>query len=59
LCWSIWTCRSNIIFNNQKDTKILQVLWLSAHWILIWSYLLLEKQQEHMVIGYNWMLTVA
>jgi hypothetical protein len=26
LCWSIWTCRSNIIFNNQKDTKILQVL---------------------------------
>jgi hypothetical protein len=23
LCWSIWTCRNNIIFSNQKDTNFL------------------------------------
>jgi hypothetical protein len=59
LCWSIWTCRNNIIFNNQKDTNVLQVLRLAAHWILLWSYVLPEDQREYMVIGCNRILTVA
>jgi hypothetical protein len=31
MCWSIWTCRNNIIFNKQKDTNFLQVIRLAAH----------------------------
>jgi hypothetical protein len=59
LCWSIWTCRNNIIFNNQNDTFFLQVLRLTVHWIMLWSYLLPKEQREHMVIGCNKILTVA
>jgi hypothetical protein len=57
LCWSIWTCRNNIIFNNQKGTNLLQVLWLAAHWILLWSYVLPKDQREYIVIG--WLLRTS
>jgi hypothetical protein len=40
-------------------TSFAKVLRQAAHWILLWSYLLLEDQREHMVIGCNQMLTVA
>jgi hypothetical protein len=29
LCWSIWTCRNNIIFHNQKDSIFCKLfVWL-------------------------------
>jgi hypothetical protein len=59
LCWSIWTCRNNIIFNNQKGTNFLQVIRLATHWIELWSLLLPEDQREPMVTGCNRLLTVA
>jgi hypothetical protein len=54
MCWSIWTCRNNIIFNKQKDTNFLQVIRLVAHWIQLWSYLL-----PIMISGSLWLLAAT
>jgi hypothetical protein len=59
LCWSIWTCCNNMIFNKQKHTNFLQVICLAAYWIHMWSYLLPVDQRELMAIGYNRLLMVA
>ena len=59
LCWSIWNCRNNIIFNNQLGTNFLQVIRMAVHWIQLWSNLLPEDQREPMVIGCSRLLTVA
>jgi hypothetical protein len=37
LCWSIWTCRNNFVFNKYVDTNFLQVIRMAAHWIQLWS----------------------
>jgi hypothetical protein len=46
------------VFDKQKGTNFLQVIWLAAHWIQSWS-LLLPDQREPMVTGCNRLLTVA
>jgi hypothetical protein len=33
LCWSIWNCRNDIIFNRQKGTDFLHVISRVVHWI--------------------------
>jgi hypothetical protein len=59
LCWALWNCRNDVIFNRSKGTNFLQVISLAAHWIKLWSYLLPVDQRESMVIGCNRLLTVA
>jgi hypothetical protein len=59
LCWSIWTCRNDMIFNGIMCTHFLQVIRLAMHWILIWSNFLLEDQRKHMAIDCNRLLEVA
>jgi hypothetical protein len=44
LCWSIWTCRNNFVFNKHVGTNFLQVIRMAAHWIQLWSMLLPEDQ---------------
>jgi hypothetical protein len=31
LCWSIWTCRNNFVFNKHVGTNFLQVIRMAAH----------------------------
>jgi two-component response regulator (ARR-B family) len=59
LCWSIWNCRNDIIFNRSKGSTFLQVIRLAVHWIQLWSCLLPSDQREPMDIGCTRLLTVA
>jgi hypothetical protein len=59
LCWSIWNCRNDIIFNKKESSNFLQVIHTMAHWIQLWRFLLPEGQRECMVFGCNLLLTVA
>lgn len=59
LCWSIWTCRNNFVFNKQTSTNFLQVIRMAVHWIQLCAYLLPEDQRELMVSGCSQLLTVA
>ena len=33
LCWSIWRCRNDIIFNKKTNFNFLQVILMMAHWV--------------------------
>ena len=33
VCWTIWRCRNNIIFNNTKVNSILQVIFRGMYWL--------------------------
>ena len=59
LCWSIWTCRNDIVFNKSKGTNFLQVIRLATHWIHLWSNLQTSEQQELMDAGCSRLLKVA
>jgi hypothetical protein len=59
ICWAIWNCRNNIIFNKQTGFNFLQVIQMAADWIHLWSYILPVDQREPMAIGCNRLLMVA
>jgi hypothetical protein len=59
LCWSIWNCRNNFVFNRTTGTNFLQVIRMMVHWIQLWAHLLPADQREHMVFGSSRLLTVA
>ena len=40
LCWSIWQCRNDVIFNKSNNFNILQVINMVAHWVQLWAFLL-------------------
>ena len=31
ICWFIWNCRNNIVFNRSKNFHVLQVINMAAH----------------------------
>jgi hypothetical protein len=51
LCWSIWRCRNDIIFNNKKNFNFLQVIFSMVHWIQLWALLSSQEQQDVMASG--------
>ena len=59
LCWSIWRCRNDIMFNRNKTSNLLQVIHMVAHWIQLWAYLLPPDQRDIMATGCNRLLMVA
>jgi hypothetical protein len=59
LCWSIWRCRNDIIFNKKRTSNFLQVIHLVVHWVHLWAYLLPSGQRDAMVSGSNRFLVVA
>ena len=59
LCWSLWTSRNDLVFNRQKGTNLLQVIYRATHWIQLWAYLLPEDQPDSMATGCNRLLMVA
>jgi hypothetical protein len=59
LCWSMWNCRNDIIFNRSKGFNFLQVIHMSAYWIQLWSLLLPVDRRECMVTGCNRLLMVV
>lgn len=59
LCWSIWRCRNDIIFNNIKSFNFLQVIHMVAHWVQQWALLLPQDQRDTMATGCRRLLMVA
>jgi hypothetical protein len=59
LCWSIWRCRNDIVFNKKRTFNFLQVIHMMVHWVQLWSFLLPPEQRDAMVIGCNQLVTVA
>jgi hypothetical protein len=53
LCWYIWKCRNNIIFNRAGASNFLQVVLMATHWIQTWAIFLSEDQRELKVTGCN------
>ena len=44
VCWAIWRCRNDIIFNNIKVHSILQVIFRETYWLRFWAQL---QRDEH------------
>ena len=44
VCWAIWRCRNDIIFNKIKVNSILQVIFRGTYWFRFWAQL---QQEEH------------
>jgi hypothetical protein len=59
ICWSIWNCRNDIVFNSKGSFDFFQVKHMAIHWIQLWRYLSPEDQRECMVIGCKRLLIVA
>lgn len=59
LCWSIWNCRNDMVFNKIDSTNFLQVIHTMVHWIQLWHFLLPEDQRECMVSRCNRLRMVA
>jgi len=39
VCWTIWRCRNDIIFNKIKVNSILQVIFRGTYWFRFWAQL--------------------
>jgi len=44
VCWAIWRCRNDIIFNKIKVNSILQVIFRGTYWLRFWAQL---QREEH------------
>ena len=51
LCWSIWCCRNDVVFNKKMITNPLQVIFLCGFWLRAWATLQKSDQREYMVDG--------
>ena len=59
ICWSIWNCRNNLVFNRKETFHVLQVIHMAVHWIQLWAFLLPSDQRDLMVAGCARLLLVA
>ena len=39
LCWAIWRCRSDIIFNKTKYSLFIQAIFRETYWLRLWVHL--------------------
>jgi hypothetical protein len=39
VCWAIWRCRNDVVFNQMKSNSILQVIFRGAYWLRFWAQL--------------------
>ena len=51
LCWSIWRCRNDIVFNHKKMPNIMQVIFMCSNWLHSWCMMLSQEQQDTMRNG--------
>jgi len=50
VCWAIWNCRNDIIFNKIKINSILQVIFRGAYWMRFWAQLQREELAKNTLI---------
>jgi len=39
LCWAIWRCRNDIIFNKTKYSSFMQAVFRGTYWLRLWEQL--------------------
>ena len=39
LCWAIWRCRNDIIFNKTKYSSFIQAVFKGTYWLHLWAQL--------------------
>jgi hypothetical protein len=47
LCWAIWRCRNNVIFNKMKTNSIMQVIFRGAYGLRFWPQLQCDEQAKN------------
>jgi hypothetical protein len=50
LCWAIWRCRNNVIFNKLKTNSIMHVIFREAYWLRSWSQFQCDEQAQDTLI---------
>ena len=45
LCWAIWRCRNDIIFNKIKYSSFMQAVFKGTYWLCLWAQL----QRKNMI----------
>jgi RsiW-degrading membrane proteinase PrsW (M82 family) len=46
MCWAIWRCRNDVIFNKLKTNSIMQVIFRGAYWLRFWAPLQHDEQTK-------------
>ena len=46
MCWAIWRCRNDVIFNKMRTNSILQVIFRGAYWLRFWGPLQRDEQAK-------------
>ena len=59
VCWVIWRCRNDIIFNKIKVNSILQVIFRGTYWFRFWAQLQREEHAKDAIILSRLLETVA
>lgn len=59
LCWSIWLCRNDVVFNTKMVTNPLQVIFLIGHCLRAWAQMQKSNQKESMLAGSERLEVVA
>jgi hypothetical protein len=49
VCWAIWRCRNDIIFNKIKVNSILQVIFRGMYWLRFWAQLQRDEQDKSLL----------
>ena len=58
LCWSIWRCRNEVVFDNKKHS-FLQVIFATTHWLRTWAILQWLSSQDTLVAASHFLAQVA
>jgi hypothetical protein len=51
LCWAVWLCRNNVVFNGSNTNFLLQVIFRGTFWARQWSSLLKEEDGQRVKDG--------
>jgi hypothetical protein len=49
LCWAIWRCRNDVVFEKIKINSILQVIFRGAYWLRFWAQLQRNNQAKDLL----------
>jgi hypothetical protein len=59
ICWVIWKCRNDIVFEKTKFNSILQVIFRGAYWLRFWAQLQRKEQPKDILITISRKLEVV
>ena len=51
LCWAVWLCRNDVVFNGSKTNSFVQVIFKGTYWARQWSLLLKEDDRDKVKEG--------